>query len=104
RTFHTGGIATSADITQGLPRVIELVEARKPKVKAVISDIDGIVSVQEEEEGKRRSITVADADDDSFSKSYRLDRDARLLVRDGDLVEAGQPLTHGSINPHDLLV
>lgn len=104
RTFHTGGIATSADITQGLPRVIELVEARKPKVRAVISDIDGIVTVQDEEEAKRRSITVTDADDDSFSKSYRLDRDARLLVRDGDRVEAGQPLTHGSINPHDLLV
>jgi len=100
RTFHTGGIATGADITQGLPRVIELVEARKPKVKAVISEVDGIVSIQEDDDRFRVTVT---SDDEAFVKSYRIDKNVRIIVKDDERVEAGQPLTRGSINPHDLL-
>ena len=100
RTFHTGGIATGADITQGLPRVIELVEARKPKVKAILAELDGVVSIEEDDD--RYRVTVA-SEDGEFSKTYRIDRTVRLLVRDGDKVEAGRQLTRGSINPHDLL-
>jgi DNA-directed RNA polymerase subunit beta' len=100
RTFHTGGVAGAQDITQGLPRVIELVEARKPKVKAVISELDGVVSIEEDEE--RFRLTVA-SEDGQFSKTYRLDKTVRILVREGDRVEAGTQLTRGAINPHDLL-
>ncbi len=100
RTFHTGGVATGGDITQGLPRVIELVEARKPKVKAVVADLDGVVAITEEED--RFRVTVS-SEDGEFSKAYRIDKMIRLLVKDGDHVEAGQQLTRGAINPHDLL-
>ena len=100
RTFHTGGIATGSDITQGLPRVIELVEARKPKVKAIISDLDGIVGIEEDDE--RYRLTVS-SEDGEFSKTYRIDKNVRLLVREGEKVEAGNQLTRGAINPHDLL-
>src|SRR5690625_162443 len=100
RTFHTGGVATGGDITQGLPRVIELVEARKPKNKAAISDLDGVVSIEEDEE--RYRVTVS-SEDGEFSKNYRIDKTMRLVVRDGDKVEAGDQLTRGAINPHDLL-
>ena len=99
RTFHTGGVA-GGDITQGLPRVIELVEARKPKNKAIIADLDGIVSIQEDDERYRLTITSEIGD---LSKTYKIDRDKRLLVREGDSVEAGQQLTRGAVNPHDLL-
>src|SRR5690606_27622617 len=100
RTFHTGGIATGADITQGLPRVIELVEARKPKVRALISEVDGVVSLEEEDDRVRVTVT---SDDGEFVKTYKIDRTMRVVVKDGDRVEAGDPLTRGSINPHDLL-
>ncbi|HEX7001327.1 MAG TPA: DNA-directed RNA polymerase subunit beta' [Trueperaceae bacterium] len=100
RTFHTGGIATGADITQGLPRVIELVEARKPKVRAVISELDGAVTIEEDDDRVRITVT---SDDGEFSKTYKIDRTMRVIVKDGERVEAGDPLTRGSINPHDLL-
>ncbi|HEX7022266.1 MAG TPA: DNA-directed RNA polymerase subunit beta', partial [Trueperaceae bacterium] len=100
RTFHTGGIATGGDITQGLPRVIELVEARKPKLRALISDLDGVVSIEEDEDRVRLTVT---SEDGNFSKTYRLDKSTRLLAREGDRVEAGAQLTRGAINPHDLL-
>jgi DNA-directed RNA polymerase subunit beta' len=100
RTFHTGGVATGGDITQGLPRVIELVEARKPKVKAVVADLDGIVSIVEEEDRFRVTVT---SEDGEFTKVYRIDKLTRLLVKDDERVEAGQQLTRGAINPHDLL-
>ncbi len=100
RTFHTGGVAGAQDITQGLPRVIELVEARKPKVKAVIADLDGVVSIEEDDERVRLTVT---SEDGQFNKQYKLDKVTRILVREGDKVEAGTPLTRGAINPHDLL-
>ncbi len=100
RTFHTGGIATGGDITQGLPRVIELVEARKPKVRAIISELDGQVSIEEDDERIRITVT---SDDAEFSKTYKVDKNVRVLVREGDQVEAGDQLTRGAINPHDLL-
>ncbi len=100
RTFHTGGVATGGDITQGLPRVIELVEARKPKVKATISELDGVVSVAEDEDKFRITVTSQDGE---FSKAYKIDKGMRVLVREGDEVEAGAQLTRGAINPHDLL-
>jgi DNA-directed RNA polymerase subunit beta' len=100
RTFHTGGVAGAQDITLGLPRVVELFEARKPKTKATLSEIDGNVAISEEED--KLIITVSDGD---FSKKYKLDRSVRLLteIREGSRVEAGQPLTRGAINPEDLL-
>ncbi len=100
RTFHTGGIATGGDITQGLPRVIELVEARKPKVKAVISDLDGVVSIDEDEDIFRVHVSSESGD---FSRTYKIAKNVRLLVKDSDVVEAGDQLTRGAINPHDLL-
>jgi len=100
RTFHTGGVATGGDITQGLPRVIELVEARKPKVKAVVADLDGTVAIVEEDDRYRLTVT---SDDGEFTKAYKIEKTTRILVRDGDKVEAGHQLTRGAINPHDLL-
>jgi DNA-directed RNA polymerase subunit beta' len=100
RTFHTGGIATGGDITQGLPRVIELVEARKPKLRAVISDLDGVVSIDEDEDRFRVTVT---SDTGDLSRVYKVDKTVRLTVKDGDKVEAGDLLTRGAINPHDLL-
>ena len=101
RTFHSGGIASSEDITQGLPRVEELFEARKPKHHAVISDISGTVSIEESEENKGVfTITVTN---DEASESYKIPFGKRLSVSDGETIEAGARLTEGSINPHDIL-
>lgn len=98
RTFHTGGVAGD-DITQGLPRVEELFEARKPKGQGLISEIDGKVKITEAK-GSRKVIVISDAGDE---KSYNIPYGSRLRVVDGDTVEAGDQLTEGSINPHDIL-
>ena len=98
RTFHTGGVA-SGDITQGLPRVEELFEARKPKGQAIIAENTGVVKLGEVK--NRREIVITSADGEIMS--YLAPFGARLKVKDGDMIEAGAPLTEGSINPHDLL-
>ncbi len=98
RTFHTGGVA-GEDITHGLPRVVELFEARKPKGQAVIADISGTVSIEESE--KARKITITGSA--SKERAYQVPRRARLRVRDGQEVAAGEQLIEGSANPHDIL-
>ena len=95
RTIHSGGVAGVADITQGLPRVEELFEARKPKGLA----IDGRVKISEDKKKKEVIITS-----DDNSKSYTIPFGSKLKVEDGDMVEAGDPLTEGSINPNDILL
>ena len=97
RTFHSGGVATGDDITQGLPRVEELFEARKPKGQAVITEISGAVVVADDS----RTITVTG--EDGESKAYSIPFGAKLKVDTGDIIEAGDPLTAGSINPQDML-
>lgn len=98
RTFHDGGVA-GRDITQGLPRVEELFEARKPKGLAVIAELDGIVSF---EENKRRKEIVITNEETGEKFTALVVFGAKLLVAEGDRVVKGQPLTEGSINPHDL--
>ena len=98
RTFHTGGVAGD-DITAGLPRVEELFEARKPKGQAVISEIDGTVEIIESK-GSRKVVVTGE---DQESKSYNIPYGARLRVRTGSFVEAGDRLSEGSLNPHDIL-
>ncbi len=99
RTFHTGGVAGD-DITQGLPRVEELFEARKPKGQAVISEVSGRLEITEVR-GKREARVIND-EDGSF-ETYTIPYGARLKLTDGDRVEVGAELTEGSINPHDYL-
>ena len=100
RTFHTGGIASGDDITQGLPRVEELFEARKPKGQAIISELTGVVRV--EETGKRkRDITVTAANGEAMT--YSIPLSAPVLISSGDSIEAGDLLTDGSVNPHDIM-
>ena len=101
RTFHTGGIAGADDITQGLPRVEELFEARKPKREATLAEISGVVSIQENK--KRRELVITSQEDPKDTKSYQITYGSRLKVAEGDTVEAGDELTEGSVNPHDLL-
>jgi len=98
RTFHTGGVAGD-DITQGLPRVEELFEARKPKGLAVISEIPGVVKINETK--KKREVTVTS--EDGESRTYLIPYGSRIKVSDGDVVEAGDEITEGSVNPHDIL-
>ncbi|HWQ51472.1 MAG TPA: DNA-directed RNA polymerase subunit beta' [Terriglobales bacterium] len=100
RTFHTGGIATAEDITQGLPRVEELFEARKPKSQAVISEIDGTVIV--EDGGRLRKIIVTN-DEIGDRREYQIAYSSKIRPVTGDTVKAGQQLTEGSINPSDLM-
>ncbi len=97
RTFHTGGVA-GGDITQGLPRVEELFEARNPKGLATISEIDGKVTINDEK--KRKEVTVVGKDD---AKTYVISFGSKLKVKEGDEIKAGDPLTEGSINPNDIL-
>ncbi len=101
RTFHTGGIAGADDITQGLPRVEELFEARKPKRDAILAEISGTVSLQETK--KKRLLVIVSDEDPNDQKSYQITYGSRLKVEEGDHVEAGEELTEGSVNPHDLL-
>lgn len=98
RTIHSGGVAGVADITQGLPRVEELFEARKPKGLAIISEIDGKISVSDDK--KKKEVTVQSKDD---AKTYTIPFGAKLKVKDGDKISAGQPITEGSINPNEIL-
>ena len=98
RTFHTGGVA-GGDITQGLPRVEELFEARKPKGLAVITEVSGVVTL--EEVGRKKEAVVID--DNGYEYRYIIPYGSILKFKDGQRVEAGYPLTQGSINPHDIL-
>ena len=98
RNFHTGGVASATDITQGLPRVVEIFEARKPKGLAVISEIAGKVEITE---GQRREATITG--DDGEAVKYLIPFGAKLKVKNGDTIEAGDELTDGSINPNDIL-
>ena len=99
RTFHTGGVATADDITQGLPRVEELFEARKPKGNATISELDGTVSINDS--GKKREVTITS--DDGAAATYSFVMGTNLRVQDGDVVKKGDMLVGGSINPHDII-
>jgi DNA-directed RNA polymerase subunit beta' len=98
RTFHTGGVAGD-DITQGLPRVEELFEARKPKGLAVIAEVSGTVKINESR--KKREVMVIT--DEGEVKNYLIPYGAWVKVKDGDTIEAGDEITEGSVNPHDIL-
>ena len=99
RTFHTGGVA-GGDITQGLPRVEELFEARKPKGLAIITEFGGVVQIKDTK--KKREITATD-NETGNAKTYLIPYGSRIKVLDGQVLEAGDELTEGSINPHDIL-
>ncbi|MDQ0149804.1 DNA-directed RNA polymerase subunit beta' [Eubacterium multiforme] len=99
RTFHTGGVASAGDITQGLPRVEELFEARKPKGLAIVSEINGTVRVEETK--KKRIVHVMGADGEELS--YDIPFGSRVKVSNDDYVEAGDEITEGSVNPHDIM-
>jgi DNA-directed RNA polymerase subunit beta' len=101
RTFHTGGVASASDITQGLPRIQELFEARNPKGKAVLSEVDGKVKAVDRLRGGTSLITIVDNKDKEYK--YSVDPNVEALVRKGSVVKAGQKLTPGSINPKELL-
>ena len=98
RTIHSGGVAGVADITQGLPRVEELFEARKPKGLAIVTEIDGIVRISDDKARKEVNI-ISDTD----AKKYLIPFGAKLRVKEGDEVKAGDPITEGSINPNEIL-
>ena len=98
RTIHSGGVAGVADITQGLPRVEELFEARKPKGVAIITEIAGKVKIKETK--KKKEVIITSKDD---SKTYTIPFGSKMKVKDGDMVEAGDPLIEGSINPSEIL-
>ena len=105
RTFHTGGVA-GADITHGLPRVVEIFEARNPKGAAKLADLGGRVEIEETDRGPKVTIHPDGTDEDGeplAPKDYQLPRRTRLLVADGQVVEAGDPLHEGSLSPGDLL-
>ena len=99
RTFHTGGVAGD-DITQGLPRVEELFEARKPKGLAIIAEFGGVVTIKDTK--KKREVIVTN-NETMESKAYLIPYGSRIKVMDGDVLEAGDELTEGSVNPHDIL-
>ena len=99
RTFHTGGVATADDITQGLPRVEEIFEARKPKGLAVITEFSGSVEIKTD--GKKTEAIISG--EDGEIEKYLIPFGSKRKVETGDFVEAGDTLTEGSINPHDIL-
>ncbi len=99
RTFHTGGVTTTADITQGLPRVEELFEARKPKTLAILARIGGTVSYAEGKKGAQNIVITGEDGRDEYTIPYGY----RRTVQEGDVVEKGRELTEGSVNPHDVL-
>ena len=117
RTFHTGGIASGEDITQGLPRVEELFEARKPKGQAIISEIDGIVQITEDAKHKKvivvtpatpegEAVTVnpnPDSEIEIEEKHYAIPYSATVRVKDGQFVEAGDLLTDGTVSPQEIM-
>ncbi len=99
RTFHTGGVAGD-DITQGLPRVEELFEARKPKGLAIISEFAGTISIMDTK--KKREVVVSNSETGE-TKAYLIPYGSRIKVLEGQVIEAGDELTEGSVNPHDIL-
>ena len=99
RTFHTGGVAGD-DITQGLPRVEELFEARKPKGLAIIAEFGGVATIKDSK--KKREVVVTN-EETGESKTYLIPYGSRIKIMDGATLEAGDELTEGSVNPHDLL-
>ena len=100
RTFHTGGVASEEDITQGLPRVEELFEARRPKHVAIINETDGKVSFQEIKKNRHVVVTNEETGD---SRSYLIPFGSRLTVKEGEYIKRGKRITEGSVNPHDVL-
>ena len=104
RTFHTGGIASAEDITQGLPRVEELFEGRKPKALAIISEIDGIVSLEEDRTKSvvKNNVVVTNTETGE-KRTYLIPFGSRRKVQEGDFINAGDRITDGSVNPHDIL-
>ena len=99
RTFHTGGVAGGDDITQGLPRVEELFEARKPKHPGILAETSGVIHIAEE--GGQRKITITDKD--GMEEVYAIPYGAKLAVTEGQEIEKGDRLTEGSLNPHDII-
>ncbi|MBZ5735225.1 DNA-directed RNA polymerase subunit beta' [Nocardioides sp. TRM66260-LWL] len=100
RTFHTGGVASADDITQGLPRVVELFEARSPKGRSPISEAAGRVQIEDTDKARKVLVTP---DDGSEVQEYPVSKRARLLVADGDHIEVGQKITVGTEDPQDVL-
>ena len=99
RTFHTGGVASAEDITQGLPRVEELFEGRKPKHLAIISEIGGVVSFTDIKKNKHVVVTSPEGD----QRSYLIPFGSRITVKEDQIIKAGTRITEGSVNPHDVL-
>ena len=104
RTFHTGGVA-GGDITQGLPRVEELFEARKPKGLAIISEIPGVVQILDTKKKREAIVTDLQAEPGTkdYQKTYLIPYGSRLKVTEGQIIEAGDEITEGSVNPHDIM-
>ena len=98
RTFHTGGVA-GGDITQGLPRVEELFEARKPKGLAIITEIAGVATIKDTK--KKREIEVVNKETGEM-KTYLIPYGSRIKIQDGTYLDAGDELTEGSVNPQDV--
>ena len=101
RTFHTGGVAGD-DITQGLPRVEELFEARKPKKMSILAEIGGKISLEETRKNAMVAITITN-EEEGATKVYQVPYSAGIRVKDGDVIKAGHMLTDGALNPHDVM-